>query len=211
MSTFEGLQLRPSDGVIVRLGQRFDELRLRWIDDETPVGGSMPISVKNAATHVLSRPRARRVPVGVIGPSDATPAQYERARQLGTALHHCGFTVICGGRSGAMEGVCRGVSEAGGMAIGILPDGDWNAANDYVAIPIASGIGEARNAIIASAAFALVAVGGGYGTLSDMALGLRLGRLVIAMPDSLDVDGAVCCNTVDDVLDRLARRYLALG
>jgi uncharacterized protein (TIGR00725 family) len=204
------LGISTADGQLVRPGFRFDPRRLAWITDAGRVEQFERITPIAAARHVLSQKGALRLPVGVIGPRDANPAEYERAYQMGLTLQQSGFPVICGGRSGAMEAVCRGVSDAGGQAIGILPDGDWHTANAFVAIPIASGIGEARNAVIASASFALVAVGGGYGTLSEMALGLRLGRLVIAMPEALDVPGAVRCASVDAAAERIARRYLAL-
>lgn len=99
---------------------------------------------------------------------------------------------------------------AGGLVIGILPSSDWMTANPHVSISIASGLGEARNAIIASACFALIAVGGGHGTLSEMALGLKMSRLVIAMPPAADVPGARRCVTVDEAIEVVAERYLGL-
>ena len=203
------LVLDPTDGSLWHGGRRFDPWALAWgAASGGPAGSS--ITPVEAMRHLFARPGVRRVPVGVIGPRDANASEYRRAYDVGLALARIGFMVICGGRAGAMEAVCKGVAEGGGQPIGILPDHDWREANDHVAIPIATGIGEARNAIIATASFALVAVGGGYGTLSEMALGLRLGRLVIAMPGTFDVDGAVMLGSVPEVLDRLCRRYLAL-
>ena len=99
--------------------------------------------------------------------------------------------------------------------IGILPSDDWREANPHVAIPLATGIGEARNAVIATAGFALISVGGreepvSYGTISEMAFGLRLGRLVIGMPEAPDLPGLVRCRAEVEVVERVARRYLAL-
>ena len=203
------LVLDPTDGSLWHGGRRFDPWALAWgAASGGPAGSS--ITPVEAMRHLFARPGVRRVPVGVIGPRDANASEYRRAYDVGLALARIGFMVICGGRAGAMEAVCKGVAEGGGQPIGILPDHDWREANDHVAIPIATGIGEARNAIIATASFALIAVGGGYGTLSEMALGLRLGRLVIAMPGTFDVDGAVMLGSVPEVLDRLCRRYLAL-
>ena len=203
------LLINPADGALHRGAERFDPWALAWRPSPSLADGR-PVGPVAALTHLFADRGTRRVPVGVIGPRDATASEYHRAQALGTALGRIGFTVICGGRQGAMEAVARGVAEAGGVPIGILPDHDWREANDFIAIPLATGIGEARNAIIATASFALVAVGGGYGALSEMALGLRLGRLVIAMPESHHVDGAVHLSEMDDVCACLARRYLAL-
>lgn len=209
MSAAASLVVNPADGALHRGAERFDAWALAW-RPAGPIAGGRAVDPVAALTHLFSRRDTRRVPVGVIGPRDATATEYARAHAVGRALATIGFTVICGGRQGAMEAVSKGVMEAGGTPIGILPDHDWREANDFVAIPLATGIGEARNAIIATASFALVAVGGGYGTLSEMALGLRLGRLVIAMPESHDVEGALALSEVTDVCHHLARRYLAL-
>src|SRR5690606_18071116 len=103
---------------------------------------------------------------------------------------------------------CKGAFEAGGSPIGLLPDTEWDAANPYVAIPIATGIGQARNALIARACLVLVAVGGGYGTLSEMAFGLHFERLVLTLDKAPPVDGAVACAGVAEVLERIAGRLL---
>jgi hypothetical protein len=107
-----------------------------------------------------------------------------------------------------MQAASKGAAEAGGLVIGILPTSDPRAANPYVTVPLASGIGEARNAIIASACFALVAVGGGYGTLSEIALGLKMERLVIVMPDANRVSGTLECTTSEEAIAAIAARYL---
>ncbi len=137
------------------------------------------------------------------------------AEAVAYRLAGIGFPLICGGRGGAMEAASRGCAEAGGLMIGILPSDDWREANDFVSIPLATGIGEARNAVIATAAFALVSVGGrsdpvSYGTISEMAFGLRHGRLVIGMSDAPDLPGVVRCVDPDDAAERVARRYLEL-
>jgi uncharacterized protein (TIGR00725 family) len=169
-----------------------------------------PVGPLGAVARLLARHETRRLPVGVIGPREATPDQYRRAEALGRRLAQVGFTVICGGRGGAMEAVCKGVYEAGGQPIGVIPEADWHAANRFVGIPLATGFGEARNALIAAASFALIAVGGGYGTLSEIALGLRFGRLVVTMPGSFEVAGALACAGIEDALSHVARRFLAL-
>lgn len=158
----------------------------------------------------LAAEGARRLPVGIIGPNEALPTELGFAEAVGAGLAGLGLPLICGGRGGCMEAASRGAAGAGGLVIGILPSGDWSTANAHVAVPIATGLGEARNAIIASACFALVAVGGGHGTLSEMALGLKMGRLVIAMPTAVPVVGALACATVAEAVDAVASRYLEL-
>jgi len=92
------------------------------------------------------------------------------------------------------------------LPIGILPDEEWHMANPYVAIPIATGIGSARNALIARAALTLVAVGGGVGTLSEMALGLQFGRLVLAMAEVPYIDGVEHITKIETAIEKIAAR-----
>ncbi|WP_246333328.1 TIGR00725 family protein [Aureimonas mangrovi] len=148
------------------------------------------------------------MPVGIIGPREAKPHQLETAEALGAELARHGLQLLCGGRNGVMEAACRGHAEAGGIPIGILPDDEWQAANPFVAIPIATGIGPARNAIIARACVALVAVGGGVGTLSEMALGLQFGRLVLAMNDAPAVDDVPIVQSVAEAMELISARIL---
>jgi uncharacterized protein (TIGR00725 family) len=89
--------------------------------------------------------------------------------------------VVCGGLGGVMEAACRGARSEGGAAVGILPGLDRGAANRHVSIAIATGLGEARNALVVRAADALIAVGGAYGTLSEIALALKTGKPVIGL------------------------------
>jgi uncharacterized protein (TIGR00725 family) len=97
---------------------------------------------------------------------------------------------VCGGLGGVMEAACRGAKEAGGVTVGILPGTDRAAANAFVDVAIPSGLGEARNALVVRAADALIAVGGGYGTLSEIALALKAGKRVVGL-DSWDIEGVV--------------------
>jgi uncharacterized protein (TIGR00725 family) len=169
------------------------------------------ISGTEAVRMLVESHGARKLPVGIIGPNDASAAELLLAEQAGAAVAGLGLPVICGGRGGAMEAASRGAARAGGLVIGILPSHDWMSANAHVAVPIASGIGEARNAIIASACFALIAVGGGHGTLSEMALGLKMRRLVIAMGSASRIPEAMACDSFDAAMAAVAARYLELG
>ena len=122
-----------------------------------------------------------RTLVAVIGGSAPTREEAATAESVGRALAEAGAVLICGGRGGVMEAACRGAKAAGGITIGILPGTDRGEANPYVDIPIVTGIGVARNAIIARTAQAAVAVGGSYGTLSEIALALAFGVPVVGL------------------------------
>ncbi|MBB5689327.1 DNA-binding protein [Roseomonas alkaliterrae] len=198
-------------------GAMLDPLTLRWQERPSrPTGKARPVSATEAARWVLTQGGGRRLPVAIIGPREPTPRALADAEAVGRALALLGFPLICGGRGGAMEAASRGCAAAGGLMIGILPSEDWREANPHVAIPLATGIGEARNAIIATAAFALVSVGGreepvSYGTISEMAFGLRHGRLVIGMEEAPDLPGVVRCATAEEAAARVAARYLGLA
>ena len=150
-----------------------------------------------------------RIPVGIIGPRETDERSYDTARQLGHALACAGFAVLCGGRQGIMEAACRGVHEAGGLAIGLLPEENPACANPYASIVLATGIGEARNALIARAALCLVVVGNSYGTLSEVALGLQFGKKVIGLLGAADVSGVRHVQSVEAAVAEVAA--LALG
>jgi uncharacterized protein (TIGR00725 family) len=112
------------------------------------------------------------------------------AEAVGRELAARGAVVVCGGLGGVMEAACRGAKQAGGQTVGILPGTDRGAANPFVDVAIPTGLGEARNALVVRAADALVAVGGGYGTLSEIALALKAGKRVVGL-GSWDIDGVV--------------------
>jgi uncharacterized protein (TIGR00725 family) len=141
---------------------------------------------------------------------EATEPQLAFGAGLGRGLAELGVVVLCGGLVGVMTAVARGAAEAGGTVVGVLPNGDWRTANPWVTIPIATGIGVARNAIIARAALVLVAVGGGYGTLSEIALGLQFGKPVLGFFEAAPLPGVALVATVDEALDRVARVVLEL-
>ena len=121
------------------------------------------------------------VQVAVVGASDPTPEQEAAAEQVGAALASLGAVVVCGGLGGVMAAACRGAKGAGGATVGILPGSDPAEANPWVDVVIPTGMGEARNALVVGAASAVVAVGGGYGTLSEIALARRAGKAVVGI------------------------------
>jgi uncharacterized protein (TIGR00725 family) len=119
--------------------------------------------------------------VSVVGSGTASGELYEKARQIGRLVAERGGTLICGGRSGVMEAAARGAAEAGGTAIGILPDEDRTRANKYLSHSIATGTGHARNLAVVCSGDVIIAVGGEYGTLSEIGLARKVGRPVVAL------------------------------
>jgi uncharacterized protein (TIGR00725 family) len=133
------------------------------------------IDERNAGNHL----KGRRI-VSVIGTSAASPELYELARETGRLLAERDCIVVCGGRGGVMEGVCRGVAEAGGVSIGLLPT-SLSEANPCVTIPLVTGLGEVRNVAVVSAGQAVIAIGGAYGTLSELGFAMRQGKRVVGL------------------------------
>ena len=119
--------------------------------------------------------------IAVIGGDPAPPEALVLAEQVGMhiALHRA--TLVCGGRGGVMEAACKGATDYGGETIGVLPDSDKAQMNPYVTIPIVTGIGRARNLIIALTADAVIAVDGGYGTLTEIGFALQHGKPVAGL------------------------------
>ena len=112
--------------------------------------------------------------IAVVGGAAASAEEYGTARALGKELAAAGAVVLCGGHGGVMEAVARGASEAGGLAVGLLRGSDAGQANPWIGLPLATGLGEARNALVVRAAEAVVSVGGEWGTLSEIALARKM-------------------------------------
>lgn len=195
-------------------GRRLDPWAWRWSPEPEAVPAAAATSDAQAALAALAGGESgavRRLPVGVIGPREATAEQVVAAEALGRGLGGLGVTVLCGGKSGVMEALCRGAHDAGGLTVGLLPDSDWRGANRFVTLPIATGLSEARNAVIAKAAVALVAVGGSYGTLTEVAYGLHFGKPVFGLCDPPSVEGLERVASVAQALACVADSLLALA
>lgn len=123
----------------------------------------------------------RRLNIGVIGASKAAPEEREIAREVGRRIARAGAILVCGGLGGVMEAAAQGAFEEGGITVGILPGNSRGDANPFIRVAISTGMGEARNVIIVKSCDCLVAVGGGYGTLSEIATGMRLGVGVVGL------------------------------
>lgn len=140
--------------------------------------------------------------VGVVGSGTAAAATDAQAEEVGRLLGAAGAVVVCGGLGGVMAAACRGARSAGALTIGLLPGEDRTAANDWVAVAVATGLGELRNGLIVRTCDVLIAVGGGYGTLSEVALALKARRPVVGLgtwsldrPDGHRDDGIVVAAT----------------
>jgi uncharacterized protein (TIGR00725 family) len=119
--------------------------------------------------------------VAVIGPSDADADEVATAAEVGRQLAARGCVVVCGGLGGVMEAVARGARDAGGTVVGLLPGTDRRDGNAHLTVCIATGLGEMRNALVVRAADVVLAIGGAYGTLSEIAFALRTGVPVVGV------------------------------
>lgn len=192
-------------------GRVFDPRARLWRPAAEGAGAAEPVTPLEAVRW-LQRESGTPcpVPVGVVGPREARADQLATAEALGERLAGLGLVVLCGGRQGVMEAVSEAVVRAGGVVVGLLPDEDAAMANPHVTIALATGIGIARNAIIARAAFCLVAVGGGYGTISECAFALQFGRPVLGLAGAPELAGVQRAGSPEDALGGIARALLDL-
>ncbi len=123
----------------------------------------------------------REILISVIGAGKCDEKTYALAEQVGRELAQRDATIVCGGLGGVMEAACKGAKQAGGRTIGILPGITHREANPYVDIPIVTGLGEARNVIVVRTGRAVIAIGGEYGTLSEIAFAFKFGIPVIGL------------------------------
>ncbi len=142
--------------------------------------------------------------IAVVGGGDCGPEVRAQARHLGRLLAEQGHTVLCGGLGGVMEAVCCGAKEAGGLTVGILP-AEKEDANRCVGIAIATGMGHARNAIVVKSADAVIALPGEHGTLSEIALALKMGKPVVSL-GSWEIPGTLKAGTPEEALALLGLR-----
>ena len=119
--------------------------------------------------------------MAVIGAGACFPQEAAAAERIGELLARAGAVLVCGGLSGVMEAACRGARREGGMTVGVLPGTDRAAANPYVSVAIATGLGELRNGVVVRASDAVIAVGGEFGTLSEIGFALKLGKRVVGL------------------------------
>jgi hypothetical protein len=138
----------------------------------------------------------------VAGPGDATPPEVAAAETAGRSLALAGVVVLGGGGDGVMAASCRGAASVGGRTVALLPGDDRRAANRWIGVAVATGLGEGRNALLVRNADAVIAIGGGHGTLSEIALALRAGTLVVGL-GTWAVDGVVLADGPQDAVERV--------
>lgn len=194
----------------LRSARIFSPENQAWEELDTIPAELTPVSETDAVTRLQQQGGRCRVPVGILGGRKASEEQLADALELGRLIAQMGLVLICGGRQGVMEAACKGAAEAGGICVGLLPDETPGTANPYVTIPLATGIGVARNAILTRAALCLVAVGGGYGTLSEIAFGLQFGKKVLGLSGAPNIPGMLPCRSAKEAAVRIARVVLNL-
>jgi uncharacterized protein (TIGR00725 family) len=137
--------------------------------------------------------------VAVCGASEATESQLVAAREVGALLAKAGAIVINGGLGGVSGAASEGAAAAGGIVVGLLPDAHRAGANKHLSIALPTGMGQARNALIVTAAQSVIAIGGGWGTLSEIAIAKRIGRPVVTL-DSWPVAGLESVATPEEAV-----------
>ncbi len=137
--------------------------------------------------------------VAVVGGGECSPDEAETARSLGRLIALHGHILLCGGLGGVMQEACRGAMDAGGLTVGILP-AEKEQANSFVCVAIATGMAHARNAIIVKSADAVIALPGEMGTLSEIALALKMKRIVISL-GSWNIPGVIAAKSPEQALE----------
>lgn len=140
--------------------------------------------------------------ISVFGGRDITPDVYKDTLEIGRRLVDEGYLVFCGGGAGVMEAIAKGVHDEGGIVVGVLKGQNLEEGNKYLTVPIATGIGIARNAILAYNCDAAIAISGQYGTLSEIAYAFQLKKPVIGYK-TWDIDPVIQANTPEEVVSKL--------
>ena len=139
--------------------------------------------------------------IGVIGASSCGAEIAELAEAVGREIGRRGAVLVCGGLGGVMEFASKGAKEAGGLTIGILPGTSREEANCYIDIPVVTGLGHARNIVIAHSSDGIIAISGEYGTLSEIAIGLKLKKTVIGL-NTWDIEGVIRVKTAAEAVEK---------
>jgi uncharacterized protein (TIGR00725 family) len=153
----------------------------------------------------------REVYIAVVGPAAGSPAELAIGEAVGRGVAEAGGVLVCGGMGGVMEAAASGCADAGGRSVGILPSDSRLDANPYLTIAVATGMGEARNAIVVRSADVVIAVHGEFGTLSEIALALKMGKPVVGIgswelrKDGEPVDAIVRASDAEDAVSQALR------
>jgi uncharacterized protein (TIGR00725 family) len=150
------------------------------------------------------------ISISVIGGGDCSPQDAAIAEQVGAALAERGVTLICGGLGGVMEAACKGARSRGGFTVGLLPGNDVSMANRWVSLPIATGVGQARNIAVVRSSAAVIAIGGAHGTLTEIAFALDSGIPVVGVGTWRVAERGTAPNPVREVKTGIEAVELAL-
>ena len=140
--------------------------------------------------------------IAVVGGRKTEKALLSEAEAIGKLIAKNGATLVCGGLGGVMQAASRGAKSEGGLTVGILPQNDSKGANQYIDVPIATGLGIGRNVIIARTADAVIAVGGAYGTLSEIAYALQMGKPVVGIK-TWEIKGVIHVENAADAVNKV--------
>jgi uncharacterized protein (TIGR00725 family) len=143
-----------------------------------------------------------KIIIAVIGGRKTEKSLLKEAEEAGRLIAEKGAVLVCGGLGGVMEAASRGAKAGGGLTLGILPQNDSKEANQFIDIPVVTGLGIGRNVIIARTADALIAVGGEYGTLSEIAFALQMGKPVVGIK-TWDIKGVVAVENAAAAVNRV--------
>jgi uncharacterized protein (TIGR00725 family) len=168
-----------------------------------PLRGRCRTALDAALDAVMQRQRSAarlRQPVAIIGPREASAEQVQAAYRVAHALAQAGVVMVCGGKIGVMEGAARGAQDGGGICIGLLPEEEAAHGNPYLTVSMPTGMGLTRNALVVRSAMCAVAIGGGLGTMSEMALALQWKKPVFATLGAPLVPGADYFDGVEPAL-----------
>lgn len=171
--------------------------------DAPPADDAAAVTRADAVRQLHKTGNCRLVPVAVIGPRAPDDRERAMAYELGTAIGGLGVPLLCGGKTGVMEAAAQGAREQGALTIGIVPDNEWQKANRYIDLPLATGLGPARNVLVARMALALIAIGGQYGTITETAYGLHFGKTVIGLQGAPAIDGVQRLDSVEEAVEAL--------
>jgi uncharacterized protein (TIGR00725 family) len=181
----------------------------RWRRAAPAAMGGKQITVQDACRWLQRQAdHPVRAPIAVIGPSNASPSQIEKAEALGSGIANLGLTLLCDGRAGVATAAAKGAKEAGGSVLGIFPEADWRDANPYVTFSLAIGPGSAPYAAIVNASLCVLAVGGGYDTLCGIAHAKHIDRKVFTTDGAPTVEDIPAIDSTEETLDAISNVVL---
>lgn len=213
MSTMdeEGRSAEGAHGSLDDESRRLDDERRgldderRWLDDESRGLDDERRWLRLQTRQTQDGGRRLRVPIAVVGPRGASAGQLALGLAVGEGLARLGLSVVCGGQDGVAAAVAEGAARQGGVVIGLLADGRAELGNPWLSQVLATGLGEARAAVLARVGHCLIAIGSSHATQSEVALALQIGKRVFGLDGAPRLDGVVTLADADEAIDAVAR------